>query len=67
MADSGQGEVSLRKRGNLTVPTYSSIGERSAEEKIKIALAPKNPSQTDLNIVEEAKKQKPRKKLFGIF
>lgn len=64
MADSGTGEVSLKQRGKLTVPTYSSIGQRTAEEKIKIALAPKDPSPTDLGIVEENKKIK---KIFGIF
>lgn len=64
MADSGTGEVSLKQRGNLTVPTYSSLGKRTAEEKIKIALAPKDPSPTDLAVVKESKK---RKKIFGIF
>ena len=64
MADPGIGEVSLKQRGELTVPTYSSLGQRTEEEKIKIALAPKNPSLTDLGIVEQNTK---RKKIFGIF
>ena len=63
LADSGTGEVSLRQSGKLTVPTYSSIGSRTSEQKVKIALAPKDPSPTDLEIAESAKK----KKFLGIF
>lgn len=66
LADAGEGEVSLKQRGELTIPTYSSVGQRTDEEKIKIALAPKDPSPADLEIVADASKPK-RKKFLGIF
>ncbi len=51
----GDGSFSLRQDGNLTVPTYSAHGERTAEQKKKIALAPgKRASKTDLLIAAEA-------------
>ena len=66
LADSGEGEVSLKQRGGLTIPTYSSVGNRTNEEKIRIALAPKNPSPTDLEAVADASKPK-KKKFLGLF
>jgi len=61
LEDPREGQVSLKKRGRLTIPTYSSLGYRTPEEKEKIALAPDNPSPRDLKIAEEAKKIKESK------
>jgi hypothetical protein len=68
LADTGEGEFSLKRSGELTVPTYSSLGDRTDQEKIKIALAPKDPSPTDIKIATEAQTSlKKRKKIFGLF
>lgn len=64
LADQGTGEISLQKQGKLTIPTYSALGTRTAEEKTEIATAPEDTSPHDFKIAEESK---PKKKLFGLF